>query len=82
MMRAVATGRKTAPRLEIGAGEPTRDEIAARAYELFLERGGEHGHDMEDWLAAESEVRVRLGRARPAAQRPTVSTRYAAALAG
>jgi Protein of unknown function (DUF2934) len=31
--------------------------IARRAYELFLERGGEHGHDWEDWLAAERELR-------------------------
>jgi len=31
--------------------------IARRAYELFLQRGGEHGHDWEDWLAAERELR-------------------------
>jgi ribosomal protein L7/L12 len=30
--------------------------IAARAYERFLERGGQHGHDLEDWLAAEAEL--------------------------
>jgi large subunit ribosomal protein L7/L12 len=33
------------------------ERIAARAYERFLERGGEHGHDLEDWLAAEAELR-------------------------
>lgn len=32
------------------------DAIAARAYELFVARGGGHGHDLEDWLQAESEV--------------------------
>ncbi len=31
--------------------------VARRAYELFLARGGEHGHDLEDWLRAESELR-------------------------
>ena len=31
-------------------------QIAARAYERFLARGGEHGHDVEDWLAAEAEL--------------------------
>lgn len=31
-------------------------EVARRAYALFLARGGEHGHDMEDWLEAEREV--------------------------
>ena len=32
------------------------NQIASRAYERFLARGGEHGHDVEDWLAAEAEV--------------------------
>jgi hypothetical protein len=31
-------------------------DIACRAYELFMERGGAHGHDVEDWLAAEREL--------------------------
>jgi HSP20 family molecular chaperone IbpA len=30
--------------------------IARRAYELFEARGGEHGHDGEDWFRAESEL--------------------------
>jgi len=33
------------------------DVIAHRAYELFLARGREHGHDVDDWLQAEQEVR-------------------------
>jgi ribosomal protein L7/L12 len=33
-----------------------QERIAALAYERFLARGGEHGHDVEDWLAAEAEV--------------------------
>jgi hypothetical protein len=33
------------------------DRVALRAYELFLARGSEHGHDVDDWLAAEREVR-------------------------
>ena len=35
---------------------PTREEIAQRAYEIFLARGGEPGHDLNDWLQAESEL--------------------------
>jgi hypothetical protein len=31
-------------------------QIEQRAYELYLERGGEHGHDRADWLAAENEL--------------------------
>lgn len=33
-----------------------QERIAAVAYERFLARGGEHGHDVEDWLAAEAEI--------------------------
>ncbi|HEX4451213.1 MAG TPA: DUF2934 domain-containing protein [Kofleriaceae bacterium] len=32
------------------------ERVAARAYERFAERGFEHGHDVEDWLAAEAEI--------------------------
>jgi hypothetical protein len=32
------------------------EEIARRAYELFLARGGAHGHDLEDWFQAEREL--------------------------
>jgi hypothetical protein len=35
---------------------PTHEEIARRAYELFLARGGVHGHHEEDWLQAEREL--------------------------
>jgi hypothetical protein len=32
------------------------EHIAARAYEIFLERGSIHGHDLEDWEQAEMEL--------------------------
>jgi HSP20 family protein len=32
------------------------DLIARRAYELYEQRGGEHGRHLDDWLQAESEV--------------------------
>ena len=35
---------------------PTEEEIAHRAYELFLMRGAYHGADVEDWLQAEREL--------------------------
>jgi Protein of unknown function (DUF2934) len=30
--------------------------IALRAYRLFLERGGAHGNDQQDWFAAKREM--------------------------
>jgi len=32
------------------------DRIRRRAYELYLSRGGHHGGDFDDWLAAEREL--------------------------
>jgi HSP20 family molecular chaperone IbpA len=36
--------------------EKIHQRIEKRAYELFESRGGERGHDVDDWLAAEREV--------------------------
>ena len=35
---------------------PATEQIEQRAYELYLERGGEEGHALEDWLAAEKDL--------------------------
>lgn len=34
----------------------TETDIASRAYQLFIERGGEHGRDVDDWLVAQREL--------------------------
>lgn len=39
--------------------DPSRELIEARAYELFVQRGYVHGHQEEDWLAAERELKSR-----------------------
>jgi len=36
-------------------------EIERRAYELYLERGGEDGHDVDDWMRAERELGTQVG---------------------
>ena len=38
---------------------PEHDAIARRAYEIYQERGGEHGAHVDDWLQAEREIRAR-----------------------
>ena len=35
----------------------TAAAISRRAYSLFQAHGSEHGHDVEDWLLAEAELR-------------------------
>jgi hypothetical protein len=37
--------------------EPTEEDIRKRAYDRYLERGGGHGMDFEDWLEAERELK-------------------------
>jgi hypothetical protein len=39
------------------SGAPPADEVARRAYEIYLARGGAPGHEQEDWLRAEKELR-------------------------
>jgi hypothetical protein len=36
--------------------ESHRQQIEVRAYELFEQRGREEGHELDDWLQAESEI--------------------------
>jgi hypothetical protein len=49
---------------------PTHDDIAARAYELFVRRGGRHGQDWEDWLLAERELAASGSRQRLSGDQP------------
>ena len=39
--------------------EPTHEDIARRAYQLFEERGREHGCDWDDWFQAQRKLRQR-----------------------
>jgi hypothetical protein len=35
---------------------PTEEQIRARAFEICLQRGGQPGHALDDWLQAEFEL--------------------------
>jgi Protein of unknown function (DUF2934) len=51
------TGKtKTSNAVKPAMMAPTYEEIAKRSYEIYLERGGEHGHAEEDWARAEAEL--------------------------
>jgi hypothetical protein len=43
--------------LTYGAANVTEHDIARRAYDLYLARDHQHGHDLDDWLQAERELR-------------------------
>lgn len=38
------------------AAQPTAEEIAVRAYQIYLERGGADGNSDDDWLQAERDL--------------------------
>jgi len=44
---------------------PLREAIELRAYELYLQRGGGDGRDVEDWFEAEQELLGRQGEIYP-----------------
>ena len=49
---------RSAPRggQQIAERYPTHDEIALRGYQIYVERGGAPGCELEDWLQAELEL--------------------------
>jgi hypothetical protein len=58
---AVTSSQPAVPpvhKAEPSAGQ-LHDEIRRRAFELYRERGGQHGSHEADWHRAESEVRSR-----------------------
>jgi hypothetical protein len=53
---AMPATESSTPVLDKATGLTDRD-IARRAFEIFCERGCEHGHDLDDWLQAERELK-------------------------
>ena len=56
--------------------ESPEDIIRQRAYELYEQRGFEHGHDMDDWLQAEAQV---MGKKPSSGADPSTKTHKVAA---
>ena len=53
---------------------PSQAEIEFLAYQIFLERGGEPGHDLADWLAAEEQLKTRTEAEAPALHHTDTTT--------
>ena len=52
-LRQIQASQHTSTRT---AERPKREEIELRAHQIFLERGGLRGQDVEDWLEAERQL--------------------------
>jgi hypothetical protein len=46
------------PGEEQAVKQPTQEEIAQRAYQVFVERGRPEGRDLEHWLEAEAQLKL------------------------
>jgi hypothetical protein len=47
---------------QIAERHPTHEEIELRAYQIYVERGGAQGNDLQDWLQAEFELIEEYGK--------------------
>lgn len=54
--RKLTRKRPMAPLILRAPRQPTHQEIAERAFELFERRSGDDGDDTTDWLKAESDL--------------------------
>ena len=55
--RKSTTSTTTASRTTARVSRVTEDSVRERAYQLFATRGFEHGHDFDDWVEAERQLK-------------------------
>jgi len=55
-MKNTMKNKTNGPALYVDENVSLEEQIARRAHELWLQRSGEHGHDMADWFQAEREI--------------------------
>jgi hypothetical protein len=60
-MESVATAT---PKARIASNQPSQEEIALRAYHLYLERGCVPGNELEDWIQAERQLLSEIGKSK------------------
>lgn len=74
--RASASARTSSSNGERnGAPKASDEQIRARAYDIYLSRGGAPGSEMEDWLQAERELTIEPVAADGPAGKPSRSAR-------
>jgi hypothetical protein len=59
--RKRAPAKAASPAQTSASPDQAPDAVERRAYELFLDRGAEPGHELDDWLRAERELKDRRG---------------------
>ena len=63
------------PKLSQMRREPTHLQIAHRAFEIYVARGGDHGQDVGDWFEAERQLAAELRPHKPSVKRTLTKRR-------
>ena len=56
MAKTMESASPASPKPRVAKNQPTAEEIAVRAYQIYLERGAAPGNELEDWIQAEREL--------------------------
>ena len=64
MSRKLKSSMPTTRKPRSAKSAPTHQEIALRAYEIYVERGGAPGDALQDWTQAERELLEKHGKPR------------------
>lgn len=72
--------RKSTPSASTnGHHHPTHEQIAQRAYCIYLERGATPGNELEDWTRAERELIAEQAKTQKARRKPALKSAAATA---
>src|SRR4030095_15574470 len=63
------------PKISPMRREPTHLQIAQRAFEIYIARGGDHGQDVGDWFEAERQLAAELRPDKTSVKRPSTRRR-------
>jgi len=63
MAKTRESSSPTTDKSRAAKNQPTREQIALRAYRIYTERGGMPGNELEDWVEAERQLLSESGKA-------------------
>jgi len=64
MARTMESYSPAAQKPRMATNQPTQEEIALRAYHIYLKRGGAPGNELDDWIQAEIQLAGENGKPR------------------
>jgi hypothetical protein len=62
MAKTMESSSPTTQKPRAANNQPTREEIALRAYQIYLKRDGAPGNEFEDWMQAERQLIGEIGK--------------------